>query len=149
MSQERRPADVLDDVVREVQYEGEWEETVYDESLGFAFDTHAFSSLREAFLYRAHAVIREVASTWAPLGDPIDAVRLAAWRESQKEYSSLLMGFFSRKDLSAFVAVREASMSPNRLSLVLGVGVKMDDEPPVGNDGDEGRAWLSISRTRR
>jgi hypothetical protein len=149
VSKERRPADVLDDLVKEVQYEGEWEETVYDQSPGFAYDTEAFSSLKEAFLYRAHAVIREVASTWAPLGDPNDAVRLAAWGASQEDYSSLLMAFFSRKDFSAFVAVREASMSPNHLSLVLGVGVKMDHEPPVGNDGDEGRAWLGISRTRR
>jgi hypothetical protein len=140
---------VLDDLVKQVRYEGEWEETVYDQSSGFVFDTQAFSSLREAFLYRAHAVIREVASTWAPLGDPIDAVRLAAWGDSQQDDSAILLALFRRKDLSAFVAVREASMSPNHLSLVLGVGVNMDDEPPVGTGGDEGRAWLSISRTRR
>lgn len=148
MEPESGPSQVLDALAEQLVCAGDSEEELYDSSNDFAYSRVAFSSVREAFLYRAHSMVREIAQTWAPLGTPADAERIAAWGESPHDHPTILIAFFRRDNLIAYLAVRELVRGFEKFGLYLGVA-RADIEPqPGGGEGDEGRAWLHVSRLR-
>jgi hypothetical protein len=144
----RPPADVLDELAAQVQYEGDTEEAEYATSVAFEYDHGAFANLREAFLYEAHSLIRAIARTWAPLGTPAEAGQIAAWGDNTPHESLLLLALFRKADVLGSLAVHERR-GGREFAIVLRVTVRCDADPqPGGGEGDEARAAVGLPRIR-